>query len=341
LFQGLLERKQEMLKQSLSWPKAGIQHDHHLKSIEKSGDSLNISGRSYKVNTRDDLIHFKPSRKHFIGIDSDGCVFDSMEPKHKECFCPVTIEKFGLAPISKYAREAWEFVNLYSQDRGCNRFHALQKTFDLLRSRSAVIRRGFHVSGLKDLEAWTKRETKLGNPALKEEIERTRSEELKRVYEWSLAINESVERVVVGVAPFPMVRECLERLHRSADVVVVSGTPAEALLREWEEHGIRKDADLIAGQEIGSKKEHLKFAAGGKYEPADCLMIGDAPGDLQAARANQLRFYPVAPGHEEESWNRFHAEVLDLFFKGGYTREMEDDLVRDFNSCLPEKPAWD
>ncbi|MCU0645266.1 MAG: HAD family hydrolase, partial [bacterium] len=73
--------------------------------------------------SRDDLIHFQPQHDFFVGIDSDGCVFDSMEPKHKECFCPVTIEKWDLAPISKYAREAWEFVNLYSQDRGCNRFH--------------------------------------------------------------------------------------------------------------------------------------------------------------------------------------------------------------------------
>ena len=293
------------------------------------------------MHTRDDLIHFKPSKKYFIGIDSDGCVFDSMEPKHKECFCPVTIEKFGLAPISKYAREAWEFVNLYSQDRGCNRFFALQKTFDLLRQRSAVIKRNLHVPELKDLQAWTKRETKLGNPALKAEIEKTQSEELKRVYDWSLAINESIERVVVGVAPFPLVRECLDRLHRNADIVVVSGTPAEALLREWEEHGIRNDADLIAGQEIGSKKEHLQLAAAGKYEPSRSLMIGDAPGDLNAAQANQFRFYPIIPGHEEESWERFHGEIINLFFEGGYTREMEDRLVRDFHSCLPEKPAWD
>jgi phosphoglycolate phosphatase-like HAD superfamily hydrolase len=291
--------------------------------------------------TRDDLIRFKPGKKFFIGIDSDGCVFDSMEPKHKECFCPVTIEKFGLAPISKYAREAWEFVNLYSQDRGCNRFFALQKTFDLLRRRSAVVRRNFRVPELKDLEAWTKRETKLGNPALKAEIERTRSDELRRVYDWSLAINESVERVVVGVSPFPLVRECLARLHRDADVAVVSGTPAEALMREWEEHGLRIFADLIAGQEIGSKKEHLQLTAGGKHEPGRCLMIGDAPGDLQAARANRMMFYPVIPGHEEESWERFHDEIMDLFFGGGYTREMEDGLVRDFNSCLPDKPAWE
>lgn len=292
------------------------------------------------MHTREDLIQFKPGKKFFIGLDSDGCVFDSMEPKHKECFCPVTIEKFGLAAVSKYAREAWEFVNLYSQDRGCNRFYALQKTFDLLRRRPAVIKRNFHVPELKDLDAWTRRETQLGNPALKAEIERTASEELKRVLDWSLAINAAVERVVTGVTPFPLVRECLVRLHEAADIVVVSGTPAEALLREWEEHGLRNFAALIAGQEIGSKKEHLQFTTAGKYEPGHCLMIGDAPGDLNAARANKLRFYPVIPGREEDSWERFHDEIIDAFLGGGYTREMEDELIREFQSRLPEKPDW-
>ena len=28
----------------------------------------------------------------FIGIDSDGCVFDTMEVKHKECFIPNMIQ---------------------------------------------------------------------------------------------------------------------------------------------------------------------------------------------------------------------------------------------------------
>ena len=53
-----------------------------------------------------------------VCIDSDGCVFDTMEIKHKECFCPAMIKHWGLQPISKYARMAWEFENLYSKDRG-------------------------------------------------------------------------------------------------------------------------------------------------------------------------------------------------------------------------------
>ena len=73
------------------------------------------------------LKDFKPTKEFFVGIDSDGCVFDSMEIKHKECFAPMFIKHFHLQAVSKYAREVWEFVNLYSKDRGANRFPALSR----------------------------------------------------------------------------------------------------------------------------------------------------------------------------------------------------------------------
>ncbi len=48
------------------------------------------------------LIDFKPQHDFFIGIDSDGCAFDVMELKQKECFTPATIRAWDLQPISKY-----------------------------------------------------------------------------------------------------------------------------------------------------------------------------------------------------------------------------------------------
>ena len=72
---------------------------------------------------------------YLVCIDSDGCVFDTMEIKHKECFCPAAIEHFGLQPVSKYARDAWDFVNLYSQYRGIHRILALLNVMDLLEKR--------------------------------------------------------------------------------------------------------------------------------------------------------------------------------------------------------------
>ena len=56
------------------------------------------------------MFSITPQHDYLVGIDSDGCVFDTMELKHKECFIPNIIRYWKLQAISKYAREAAEFV---------------------------------------------------------------------------------------------------------------------------------------------------------------------------------------------------------------------------------------
>ena len=155
------------------------------------------------------LRDFKPTKEFFIGIDSDGCIFDSMEIKHKECFTPMFIKHFRLQAVSKYAREVWDFVNLYSKTRGANRFPALVRALNLLRERPQVQARQVSVADTKALEEWIARETKLGNATLKAEVERG-NKGLEQVKVWSDAVNEAIEDLVHGVPPFPLVRESLE-----------------------------------------------------------------------------------------------------------------------------------
>ena len=286
------------------------------------------------------LKEFKPSRDFFVGIDSDGCAFDTMEIKHKECFIPNIIKHWNLQPVSKYAREAGEFVNLYSKWRGINRFPALLMVFDLLSERPEVQRRGVKMPAVPSLREWAEKESKLGNPALKEAVEKTGDPVLKRALAWSEAVNATIADVVREIPPFPYLRESLEALAPKADMIVVSATPGEALRREWQEHDIAKYCAVIAGQEMGKKKEHLGLAAAGKYEKDRALMIGDAPGDLNAARANGFLFYPVKPGQEEESWQRFDDEAMARFLEGTYVGDYEAKLLAEFEAILPETPPW-
>src|SRR4030067_1080218 len=88
------------------------------------------------------MIDFTAKHDYLVGIDSDGCAFDTMELKHKECFSPNIINYMELQGVSKYAREAAEFVNLYSKSRGINRFPALVEALELLRERAEVKARG-------------------------------------------------------------------------------------------------------------------------------------------------------------------------------------------------------
>jgi phosphoglycolate phosphatase-like HAD superfamily hydrolase len=281
----------------------------------------------------------QPRHEFFVGIDSDGCVFDTMEIKHKECFTPMFVKHFGLQAVSKYAREAWEFVNLYSKSRGVNRFPALVRALKLLHARAEVKARNVKVPETAALEAWIARENKLTNSTLAAEVKQG-NRALEPVLYWSIAVNKAIEDMVYGVPPFPWFRESLANLAERADVIVVSQTPTEALQREWAEHGIQQLVRAIAGQELGTKTEHLKYAAGDKYRADRRLMIGDAPGDYMAAKANGALFYPINPGNEERSWQRFHDEARDRFFAGTYAGAYEAELVKEFDNCLPEKPRW-
>lgn len=285
------------------------------------------------------LRDFKPSKEFFVGIDSDGCIFDSMEIKHQECFAPMFIKHFHLQAVSKYARETWAFVNLYSKTRGANRFPALVRALNLLRERPQVIARGVKIPDTKALDEWIARETKLGNATLAAEV-KNGNRGLDQVKVWSDAVNDTVLDLVHGVPPFPLVRECLQKISAQADAMCISQTPVDALQREWSEHGINQFVKIIAGQEMGTKTEHIKFAAKDKYAPTKILMIGDAPGDFNAAKKNGALFFPINPGKEEASWERLHNEALDRFFAGTYAGEYETALVQEFDACLPENPSW-
>jgi len=285
------------------------------------------------------LRDFEPGHGFFIGIDSDGCVFDSMEIKQKECFAPMFIKHHGLQAVSKYAREVWEFVNLYSKTRGINRFPALVRALGLLRERHEAQDRDAKVPSYPALDEWIARETKLGNATLATEVERGNNG-LAQVKVWSDAVNEQIADIVHGVPPFPLVRDCLSQALGQADLMVISQTPCDALEREWAEHDLARFVQAIAGQEMGTKTEHLQFATTGKYPADKVLMIGDAPGDHKAAKANSVLFYPILPGREEASWERLHSEALGRFFDGTYAGDYEASLFAEFDASLPEHPSW-
>ena len=163
---------------------------------------------------------------------------------------------------------------------------------------------------------------------------------LKQTLEWSRAVNRSIAAHVVEVRPFNWFQACVEKITSKADIICISVASCEALERQWREHDIARYAALIAGQEMGSKKEHLKIASGGRYARDGVLMIGDAPSDLAAARANGALFFPVNPGQEEQSWERLDHEGIERFFNRTFAGSYEASLIEEFEKMLPEAPPW-
>ena len=280
--------------------------------------------------------NYRPDRKRLVCIDSDGCAFDTMELKHKECFCPGTINAWGLQAISKYAREVWEYCNLYSKDRGRSRFHEILLVFDFLKEREEVKAYGFTLPDIAPLRHWVATSPVLNN----EELARHGDDPvMRRALQWSLEMNRRVEEMVKGVPPFPGLKESLRQLEGEADIAIVSATPREALEREWAEHGLMGKVKIVCAQEDGSKKECIAALAQ-HYDKGQVLMIGDAPGDQEAAKANGVLFYPIIPGDEISSWKRFSGEGVKQFLQGHYEGKAERQAIAAFDSSLDHPPPW-
>ena len=296
---------------------------------------------SFYPQAAQSLVELEPAYPFFVGIDSDGSAFDTMELKHKECYIPATIKYWHLQSISKYVRETAEFVNLYSMWRGTNRWPALIQTFDMLRARPQVRARNAQVPAVPGLRAFVVDDVyPKSDSGLRSYMEARTSPELETALTWTTQGNAIVARIVRGVPPFPYVRQSLDFLADKADLIVVSATPVQALAREWEEHDIAEHMQVIAGQEMGSKALHLQLATNAKYAPNHVLMVGDAPGDMRAAHTNDALFYPINPGHEEESWQRFYTEAVHRFLAGEYAGAYEAALIAEFEALLPRVPSW-
>ena len=293
------------------------------------------------------LKDFKPKHKFFVGIDSDGSAFDTMGIKQRECFCPWMIAYFGLQPVAEAARQCRDFADLFSQTRGGNRHITTKRIIsELLPNHPLVRSRNFKVPQYPHYFTWVDDPSSLlSNDGLRQAIDKAIEPEAKKELElalaWSERVNWAIEEIVKDMPPFPFVRESLEKIQPVADIIVISGTPCEALGREWEEHDIAKYAEVIAGQEMGTKEQHLGYATKGKYEKNHVLMIGDAPGDMKAAKANDGLFYPINPGDEIQSWKRFYDEAFDKFTNGEYAGEYEEKVIAEFEACLPELPPWE
>jgi phosphoglycolate phosphatase-like HAD superfamily hydrolase len=282
------------------------------------------------MNTRAELEAFKPTKDFFIGIDSDGTAFDAMNTKHIKAMCPAVLEIWNFQDYRKEFEKIWCRFNLYSGNRGVNRFISLLAAFDQLRKFDAKA----PVPDVSALRYFVKNSEILSNAALSAWIEKNPSPLLEDVLRWSERSNELFEEYTYGQRPFAYVEDTLKVMAENADIMLVSSAAVKGLDKDWAFSGLDKYLALFAAQEVGSKKAQLKMAAAGKYSPHKILIIGDAPVDLEAARSINALFFPVVPDNEEESWFFLKNEALPRFFEGKYYGEFENELVGKFLDFL-------
>ncbi|WFB37560.1 HAD hydrolase-like protein [Kiritimatiellota bacterium B12222] len=280
---------------------------------------------------------FKSHHDFLIAIDSDGCVFDTMEVKQHGHFHPLIMKQWGLESLRHEVVTMADHVNLHSQLRGSNRFVALHRTFELLLTTKAYAASGIELDWVEPLGEWVKSEANLHHETLKVAAEK--DPRLQSVLEWSVAVNKDIADNMGAVPSFAGVGEAMKLMREKADLVVVSLSPHHALQSEWGGAGLAPLVDGIAGFDVGGKPYQLELAmAQAQVPPERVILIGDAPGDLKAARACGISFYPTLPGKEAESWAQFMAVDFELFLAGRYREEREPTHIQNFENLLSEEP---
>ena len=241
---------------------------------------------------------FIPRHSYLICFDSDGTVMDTMAVKHSRCLCPALIEVWGLNAWEQPVAKLWHDVNLYQITRGVNRFKALALVLRAVNDKYTPI------NGLSDLEAWVSSGTTLSGDALGPMARSSDSEMLKKTFRWTETVNQKIGLIpLADKKPFPGADQGLKAAEEFADIAVISTANRTALLEEWGQYDLLNYADVILAQDSGSKEHCISELLKKGYHKSHVLMVGDAPGDMNAAKQNKVYFYPMLCGHEEECWD--------------------------------------
>ncbi len=275
---------------------------------------------------------FTKTKDFLVCVDSDGCAMDTMDIKHFRCFGPCMVDEWHLDAWRAPILDRWNELNLYQMTRGINRFKGLAMALAEIHQQYTPI------DGLAALENWVETTKALSNDALTEAIEQATDETtravLTKALHWSQAVNASINTLPESEKkPFPGAKEGLAAAAKVANVAIVSSANRDAVMDEWQANGLLEHVDIVLAQDCGSKAHCIAKLLEQGYAPDHVLMVGDAPGDRDAAAKNGVYFYPIQVRKEQASWDALEANALVPLTNGSYG-DCEPKHIADFVANL-------
>ena len=274
-------------------------------------------------------------RKHdfLVCVDSDGCVMDTMNCKHFHCFGPCMVTEWGLEAWKDAILERWNVINLFSMTRGINRFKGLAMALGEINAQYTPI------TGIEALQYWADTAPALSNDGVAKAAAEATDADAKLIFEkalsWSKAVNAAIVELDENLKiPYEGAKEGLAAAHTFADVAMVSSANRDAVEEEWGKFGLLEHTDIVLAQDVGSKAaciaQMLKFG----YDKNKVIMVGDAPGDSDAAERNGVHYYPILVNHEKESWDEAIAVAFAKLTAGEYAAygaEKKQEFLRNLS----------
>ena len=277
------------------------------------------------------LDSFEKKHDYLVCVDSDGCVMDTMNCKHFHCFGPCMVDEWELGEWKDAILDRWNVINLFSMTRGINRFKGLAMALSEIHEQYTPI------AGIDALRHWADTAPALSNDAVAKAADEATDPDAKLVLSkalsWSKAVNAAIVQLDESLkVPYNGAKEGLAAAHNFADVAMVSSANRDAVEEEWGKFGLLEHTDIVLAQDVGSKAaciaEMLKFG----YDPDKVVMVGDAPGDCDAAERNGVHYYPILVNHEKESWDEAIAVAFGKLQDGSYAAygaEKKQEFLRN------------
>ena len=260
--------------------------------------------------------NFERKHDYLVCVDSDGCVMDTMNCKHFHCFGPCMVAEWGLEDWNEEILDRWNVINLFSMTRGINRFKGLAMALGEIHAKYKPI------TGIEALQHWANSAPALSNDALVKIIETAEGDAaivFRKALAWSKAVNAAIveldERLKV---PYEGAKEGLAAAHTFADVAMVSSANRDAVEEEWSKFGLLEHTDIVLAQDVGSKAACIAAMLKFGYDPNKVIMVGDAPGDCDAAEKNRVHYYPILVNHEKASWDEAVTVAFQKLQAGEY-----------------------
>ena len=260
---------------------------------------------------------FERKHAYLVCVDSDGCVMDTMNCKHFHCFGPCMVTEWGLEEWKDAILERWNVINLFSMTRGINRFKGLAMALKEIDSQYKKI------TGVDALVHWADTAPALSNDAVAKAAADATDPDARQILQkalsWSKAVNAAIAELDESLkVPYNGAKEGLAAAHLFADVAMVSSANRDAVEEEWGKFGLLEHTDIVLAQDIGSKAHCISKMLEFGYDLDKVLMIGDAPGDCDAAEKNGVHYYPILVNHEKESWDEAIAVAFGKLQSGEY-----------------------
>ena len=275
---------------------------------------------------------FEKKHNFLVCVDSDGCAMDTMNCKHMHCFGPCMVEEWELTPWKEPILKRWNEINLFQMTRGINRFKGLALAL------KEISQKYIPIEGVDFLVNWAENAPALSNDAVAEAAKTCPDPAgkncLQKALSWSKAVNTAIVALPEEVKiPFAGAKEGLAAAKQVADVAVVSSANRDAVVEEWSQHHLLEHTDILLTQDCGSKAHCIGEMLKKGYDPVCVVMVGDAPGDCDAAEQNRVWFYPILVNHEQESWAEFQTIALPHLQNGTFDA-YQDQKKKEFLANL-------